>query len=40
MISDDAKYSKVENSVTQFFLDNCELYFKRFVEDIEYLKTC
>ena len=40
MISDDAKYSKVENSVIQFFLDNCELYFKRFVEDIEYLKTC
>lgn len=39
MISDDAKYSKVENSVIQFFLDNCELYFKRFVEDIEYLKT-
>lgn len=24
--SDDAKYSKVENSVIQFFLDNCELY--------------
>ena len=40
LISDDAKYSTVENNVIQFFIDNCELYFKRFIEDIEYLKIC
>lgn len=40
MISDDEKYSKVENKVIQFFKDNCPLYFDRFIEDIEYLKNC
>ena len=40
MITDDEKYSKVENEIIQFFLDNCELYFNRFSEDIEYLKIC
>lgn len=40
MISDDEKYSKVENEVIQFFKDNCPLYFDRFVEDIDYLRNC
>lgn len=40
MISDDAKYSQVENEVIKFFLDNCSLYFNRFEEDITYLKSC
>lgn len=40
MISDDEKYSKVENEVIQFFKDNCPLYFERFVEDIDYLRNC
>ena len=40
MIADEEKYSKVENEVIQFFLDNCPLYFNRFKEDIEYLKNC
>ena len=31
MISDDEKYSKVENEVIQFFKDNCPLYFDRLV---------
>ncbi len=39
-ISDDEKYSVVENSVIQFFKDNSPLYFNRFVEDVEYLKNC
>lgn len=40
MIVDDEKYSKVENKVIQFFKDNCPMYFNKFVEDIEYLKSC
>lgn len=40
MISDDEKYSKVENEVIQFFKDNCPLYFDKFIEDIDYLKNC
>lgn len=40
MIADDEKYSKVENEVIQFFKDNCQLYFDKFIEDIEYLKNC
>lgn len=40
MISDDEKYSKVENEIIQFFKDNCPLYFDRFIEDIDYLKNC
>lgn len=40
MISDDEKYSKVENEVVLFFTKNCPLYFERFIEDIEYLKNC
>lgn len=40
MITDDEKYSKVENEIIQFFKDNCSLYFDRFIEDIDYLKNC
>lgn len=40
MIDDDEKYSKVENEIILFFNENTPLYFKRFVEDIEYLKNC
>lgn len=40
MITDDEKYSSVENTVIAFFKENCPLYFNRFIEDIEYLKNC
>ena len=40
MISDDEKYSKVENEIIVFFKENCPIYFNRFTEDIDYLKTC
>lgn len=40
MIADDEKYSSVENVIIDFYKENCPLYFKRFVEDIEYLKNC
>ena len=40
MIADDQKYSSVENVIIDFYKENCPLYFKRFVEDIEYLKNC
>lgn len=40
MIADDQKYSSVENIIIDFYKENCPLYFKRFVEDIEYLKNC
>lgn len=40
MINSDEKYSKVENTIVDFFKNNCSLYFERFIEDIEYLKTC
>lgn len=40
MITDDEKYSKVENEIIQFFKDNCPLYFDKFIEDIDYLKNC
>lgn len=40
MISDDEKYSKVENEIIQFFKENCPLYFDKFIEDIDYLKNC
>lgn len=40
MINSDEKYSKVENEIVEFFKKNCSLYFERFIEDIEYLKTC
>ena len=40
MIADDEKYSKVENEIIQFFKDNCQLYFDRFIEDVDYLKNC
>lgn len=40
MISDDEKYSKVENKIIEFFIQNSSLYFKRFAEDITYLKDC
>ena len=40
MISDDKKYSMVENEIISFFRENYSLYFDTFVEDIEYLKKC
>ena len=40
MIADDEKYSMVENTIIEFYKENCPLYFNRFVEDIEYLKNC
>lgn len=40
MILDDEKYSKVETEIIKFFKDNCSVYFKNFVEDIDYLKNC
>lgn len=40
MISDDEKYSKVENEIIEFFIKNCGMYFNRFTEDIQYLKNC
>lgn len=40
MIADDQKHSSVENVIIDFYKENCPLYFKRFVEDIEYLKNC
>ena len=40
MISDDEKYSMVENAIIEFYKENCPLYFNRFIEDIEYLKNC
>lgn len=40
MIADEEKYSKVEATIITFFNQNCSLYFNRFTEDIEYLKTC
>ena len=38
MIEDDEKYSTVENTIINFFKDNCKLYFRRIIDDIEYLK--
>ena len=38
LMSDDAKYSLVERKITDFFLENCQLYFDNFQDDIEYLK--
>lgn len=40
MISDDEKYSKIENEIIQFYKENCALYFNKFDEDIDYLKNC
>ena len=40
MIADDQKYSMVENTIIDFYKENCPFYFNRFVEDIEYLKNC
>lgn len=40
MISDDEKYSKIENEIVQFYKENCTLYFNKFDEDIDYLKNC
>ena len=40
MIADDEKYSMVENTIIEFYKENCPLYFDRFVQDIEYLKNC
>ena len=40
MIADDEKYSKVENEIILFFKVNCQLYFDRFIEDVDYLKNC
>ena len=40
MIKNDERYSRIENEIIQFFKDNCNLYFGKFIEDIEYLKNC
>ena len=40
LIKNDERYSKIENEIIQFFKDNCNLYFGKFIEDIEYLKDC
>lgn len=40
MIADDEKYSKVENEIVEFFKENCQLYFDKFIEDITYLHEC
>ncbi|WP_428881602.1 hypothetical protein [Facklamia sp. P12950] len=40
MIKDDEKYSIVENKIVGYFIENHELYFKDFKEDINYLKDC
>ena len=40
MISDDEKYSNVEKAIISYFEDNCELYFKNFIDDIKYLTNC
>lgn len=40
MMVDDGKYSTVENEVILFFKKNCNLYFSKFIEDVEYLKGC
>lgn len=34
MIADDEKYSKVENEIIQFFKDNCQLYFGKFLNNL------
>ena len=38
MIEDEEKYSKVEKEIIKFYMDNCQLYFNRFIEDINYLQ--
>ena len=38
MIDSDEKYSSVENEIIRFFKENCQLYFNRFTEDVEYLR--
>lgn len=40
LITNDEKYSIVENTIIKFYKDNCPLYFNRFLEDVEYLKNC
>lgn len=40
MISDDEKNSNVEKAIISYFEDNCELYFKNFIDDIKYLTNC
>lgn len=40
MITDDEKYSAVENKVINFYMKNSPLYFDRFSEDVDYLKNC
>ena len=40
LIKNDERYSRIENEIIQFFKDNCNLYFGKFIEDIEYLKKC
>ena len=40
LIKNDERYSKIENDIIEFFKDNCNLYFGKFIEDIEYLKNC
>lgn len=38
MIEDEEKYSKVEKEIIKFYMDNCQLYFNKFIEDINYLQ--
>lgn len=33
LIKNDERYSKIENEIIQFFKDNCNLYFGKFIED-------
>ena len=40
MRESDEKYSSVENEIIRFFKENCQLYFNRFTEDVDYLKNC
>lgn len=40
MINNDEKYSIVEKTIVEYFIDNHELYFNNFKEDVNYLKDC
>lgn len=40
MIENDIKYSEVENTIIDFFKDNFNTYFRKFIENIQYLKAC
>lgn len=40
LIKNDEKYSQIENEIIDFFKQHSSSYFNRFIEDIEYLKSC